>query len=63
MEVEKKLIPAWCAQAGLGHWEAGVLHSLSPAQISSPCGFLPGLWSGQSPSGMGYKQRTQEGCY
>lgn len=31
-----------------------------PAPV--PCRILPGLRGGKSPSGMGHKQRTQEGC-
>lgn len=31
-----------------------------PAPV--PCRILPGLRAGKSPSGMGHKQRTQEGC-
>lgn len=59
-----KAIPAQCAQAGPGHWEAGLLHSLSKRRfpVPVPCRLLPVLWAGQSPTRRGYKQETQEGC-
>lgn len=58
-----KTIPAQCVQAGLGHWEAGLLHGLSQTFFPSPepCRLLSGLWAGQSPCRTGYK-RMQESC-
>lgn len=59
-----KTIPAQYVQAGLGHWEAELLHGLSQTHLPSPrlCRLLSGLWAGQSPRGRGYKKRMQEAC-
>lgn len=59
-----KTIPAQYVQAGLGHWETGLLHGLSQTHLPCPralqtpvriLGRTKSLWAG-------YKKRIQEGC-
>lgn len=40
-----KAIPDQCAQAGLGHWEAGLLHGLSQVHLSSPSPLQDPAWT------------------
>lgn len=40
-----KTIPAQCVQAGLGHWEAGLLHGLSQTHLPIPRTLKAPLWT------------------
>lgn len=40
-----KTIPAQCVQAGLGHWEAGLLHGLSQTCLPSPKTLQTAVWT------------------
>lgn len=40
-----KAIPAQCVQAGLGHWEAELLHGLSQTHLPSPRALQAPVWT------------------